>query len=115
MFKRTSTPARNHSIGKKKSIGIQIDCDDQLLIEGKTMNDKEFEMFIKVRAIDRYWKLLAERARIHLEDQLEENRQLHELLQELNKENEQLNNVCDSILSEYDSGIELHTTNDSQI
>ncbi len=51
MFKRTSTPLKS-SI-KKKSIGIQTDmiekCTnfDNILIQGKNMNDNEFEKFIK--------------------------------------------------------------------
>ncbi|CAF0823815.1 unnamed protein product [Adineta ricciae] len=128
MYKRTSTPAKSHSyeIGRIKSVGIQTQWQnfDQLVLEGKTMNDTEFEMFIKVRAEKHYWKLLAERARLQLEDQLQENQQLHQLLDELTKENEQLqikseqceylNNIFNSIMSENDSGIELHTTNESQ-
>ncbi|CAF0820807.1 unnamed protein product [Adineta ricciae] len=128
MYKRTSTPAKPHSckVGITKSVGIQTQWQnyDQIVLEGKTMNDTEFEMFIKVRAEKQYWKLLAERARLQLEDQLHENQQLHQLLDELTKENEQLqikseqceylNNVFNSIMSENDSGIELHTTNESQ-
>ena len=51
MYKRTSTPAKPHSykVGITKSVGIQTQWQhyDQLVLEGKTMNDKEFEMFIK--------------------------------------------------------------------
>jgi hypothetical protein len=96
---------------------------DDMLTQGKYMNDDEFEKFIKDRASDCYWKILAERARIKLDDELRENRQLHELLDELTKENEQLQaknehceyltNVFNSITSEYDSGIELHITDES--
>ncbi|CAF0979597.1 unnamed protein product [Rotaria sordida] len=96
---------------------------DDMLIQGKNMNDNEFEKFIKDRASDCYWKILAERARIKLDDELRENRQLHELLEELTKENEQLQaksehceyltNVFNSMTSEYDSGIELHITDES--
>lgn len=59
MFKRTSTPS-NYRVPlrlNKKSIGIQTDIDekyrnktksvDDLLIQGKNMNDDEFEKFIK--------------------------------------------------------------------
>jgi len=54
MFKRTSTPLKS-SI-KKKSIGIQTDmiekCTnfDNILIQGKNMNDNEFEKFIKSKS-----------------------------------------------------------------
>ncbi|CAF2104574.1 unnamed protein product [Rotaria magnacalcarata] len=96
---------------------------DDMLIQGKNMNDDEFEKFIKDRASDCYWKILAERARIKLDDELKENQQLHELLDELTKENEKLQvknehceyltNVFNSMTSEYDSGIELHITDES--
>jgi uncharacterized protein (DUF1778 family) len=96
---------------------------DEMLIQGKDMNDEQFEKFIQDRASDCYWKILAERTRIKLDDQLRENRQLHELLDELTKENEQLQaknehceyltNVFNSITSEYDSGIELHIIDES--
>ncbi|CAM4858599.1 unnamed protein product [Rotaria socialis] len=123
---------------------------DDMLIQGKNMNDDEFEKFIKdpsynsaciqskylirflfiyiafnisCRASDCYWKILAERARIKLDDELRENQQLHELLDELTKENEKLQaknehceyltNVFNSMTSEYDSGIELHITDES--
>ncbi|CAF3248419.1 unnamed protein product [Rotaria socialis] len=96
---------------------------DDMLIQGKNMNDDEFEKFIKGRASDCYWKILAERARIKLDDELRENQQLHELLDELTKENEKLQaknehceyltNVFNSMTSEYDSGIELHITDES--
>ncbi|CAF3935744.1 unnamed protein product [Adineta steineri] len=121
-----------------QSISIQTDINDKcskytntpnylddMLIQGKNMTDDEFEKFIKDRASDCYWKILAERARIKLDTELRENRQLHELLDELTKENEQLHaknehceyltNVFNSITSEYDSGIELHITDESPV
>jgi uncharacterized protein YeeX (DUF496 family) len=98
MLKRTSTPSK-------------IDPNDLL-------REREFEEFIRIHASDCYWKILAERARRQLEDQLRDNRQLHELLDELTKENEQLQmkneqceyltNIFHSIISEYDNGIEMH-------
>jgi hypothetical protein len=70
MLKRTSTPAKknlcildsikNHTVAsslKRKSIGIQTDtmeqCTntsnyvDEMLIQGRNMNDSDFEKFIK--------------------------------------------------------------------
>ncbi|CAF0754154.1 unnamed protein product [Rotaria sordida] len=89
------------------------------------MNDKEFEKFVKIHASDCYWRILAERSRIKLEDQLQENQQLHELLDELTKENEQLQrkseqceyltNIFNSIMSEHDSGIELNIIDESPV
>ncbi|CAF0749409.1 unnamed protein product [Adineta steineri] len=140
MYKRTSTPLKKQfyssssSQSKKISIGIQTDLIgkyaenisdylNNILMQGKTMNDNDFEKFVKVYAIDSYWKVLAERARIKLDEQLQENRQLHELVDELTKENEELQtkneqceyltNIFNSIISEYDSGIELHSINES--
>ncbi|CAF0822241.1 unnamed protein product [Adineta steineri] len=140
MYKRTSTPLKKQIYSssslqsKKVSIGIQTDLIgkyaenisdylNNILIQGKTMNDNDFEKFVKVYAIDSYWKVLAERARIKLDEQLQENRQLHELVDELTKENEELQtkneqceyltNIFNSIISEYDSGIELHSINES--
>ncbi|UJR25394.1 hypothetical protein I4U23_006742 [Adineta vaga] len=98
---------------------------DEMLIQGKNMNDEDFEKLIKERASDCYWKVLAERARMKLDEELRENRQLHELFNELTKENdhlqakhehcEYLTNVFNSITSEYDSGIELHITDESPV
>ena len=61
MFKRTSTPARKNFdsiehrlLLKKKSKGIQTEDDGQnnkivndMLMEGKNMNDDDFEKFIR--------------------------------------------------------------------
>jgi len=63
MYKRTSTPSKKglYPLGsiqsKKKSIGIQTDIIekysntsndfDDILIQGKNMNDDEFEKFIQ--------------------------------------------------------------------
>ncbi|CAF4086311.1 unnamed protein product [Rotaria magnacalcarata] len=76
-----------------------------------------------VHASTSYWKILAERTRIKLEEQLRENRQLHELYDELIQENEQLQvksdkceyltNIFNSIMSEHDSGLELNITGES--
>lgn len=137
MYKRTSTPARKDNVSstKYRLRSKQVQANEfvenmanvtqinQLLNQGKNMGDDEFEKFIKIHASDCYWKILAERARIQLEEQIRENRQLHELFHELNKENQQLQikneqcqyltNVFNSIISEYDSGIELHSNDDS--
>ncbi|CAF4778235.1 unnamed protein product [Rotaria sp. Silwood1] len=81
------------------------------------------KMCLDGHAPDCYWQILAERTRIKLEGQLRENRQLHELLDELTKENEKLQskseqceyltNIFNSIMSEHDSGIELHIIDES--
>jgi hypothetical protein len=57
MYKRTSTPSKKglYPLGlislksKKKSIGIQTDIIElnDILIQGKNMNDDEFEKFIQ--------------------------------------------------------------------
>jgi hypothetical protein len=52
MYKRTSTPSKKGLISlksKKKSIGIQTDIIElnDILIQGKNMNDDEFEKFIQ--------------------------------------------------------------------
>ncbi|CAF3008813.1 unnamed protein product, partial [Rotaria sp. Silwood2] len=63
---------------------------NDILMDGKYMNDVDFENLIKDQASDFYWEVLAERARIKLVDQHRENQQLHELLDELIKEHRQL-------------------------
>ncbi|CAF0852131.1 unnamed protein product [Rotaria sp. Silwood1] len=144
MHKRTSTPSKNNSYSfdsillqsKKQPMCIQTDVIekyskstntpnsfDDIIMQGNHMNDNEFEKFVKSHAPDCYWQILAERTRIKLEGQLRENRQLHELLDELTKENEKLQskseqceyltNIFNSIMSEHDSGIELHIIDES--
>ncbi|CAF1064403.1 unnamed protein product [Rotaria magnacalcarata] len=149
MPKRTSTPSKtnlcsvnskkHHSVSLKskekvmciqaniiekdsKTINIFHDVDD-IIMRGKYMNDVDFENFVQVHASTSYWKILAERTRIKLEEQLRENRQLHELYDELIQENEQLQvksdkceyltNIFNSIMSEHDSGLELNITGES--
>ncbi|CAF1135696.1 unnamed protein product [Adineta ricciae] len=150
LLKPTSPPAmkkklfrlnsvENHAPLKRvKSVAIQTDRMeksststntpnylDDMLIQGKNMNDEDFQKFIKERASDCYWKISAERARTKLDEELRENRQLHELLDELSKENDHLRaksehcvyltNVFNSMTSEYDSGIEVPAIDESPV
>ncbi|CAF3195835.1 unnamed protein product [Rotaria socialis] len=86
-------------------------------------HSSDLEVACLFHASTSYWKILAERTRIKLEEQIRENRQLHELYDELIQENEQLQvksdkceyltNIFNSIMSEHDSGLELNITGES--
>jgi len=98
---------------------------DDTVKMGISMSDDEFELFVKEQAADCYWEIIAERYRLTLDDRLLENQQLHEIVEELNKENEQLRaisehseylkNIFNKVTSEYDSGIDLCMTGSESI
>ncbi|UJR20878.1 hypothetical protein I4U23_023987 [Adineta vaga] len=82
-------------------------------IENGNGADEFVQMLMQNEASEAYWKLMTERRKKAIEETIIENQQLHNLVDDLNKENEQLRvlsshcdylqNVLNSFTHEHDS------------
>ncbi|CAF1040108.1 unnamed protein product [Rotaria sordida] len=72
----------NHDISSIIQVGIR-------------MPTNEFEKFVPKTSPESYWHIMAEHYRIKLEEVTRENHQLHEIVDGLNKDNENLRAVAD--------------------
>ncbi|CAF2018713.1 unnamed protein product [Rotaria magnacalcarata] len=81
----------------KQLIPIEEKSHDipSLVQVGVRMPTNEFEQFIRKAAPDSYWHIMAEHYRIKLEEVTRENQQLHDIVDGLNKDNENLRAVAD--------------------
>ncbi|XP_077289011.1 geminin DNA replication inhibitor [Arctopsyche grandis] len=97
-------------------VGIQTEVDIGFNIEELVSADEPSEG---------YWKIVAERRRVTLEEALEENQKLHEKLEKLEKETELLREMVDEsksivdvlsdMISEQESGIDLAEASTSSV
>ncbi|CAF4084750.1 unnamed protein product [Rotaria sp. Silwood2] len=62
---------------------------------GLRMPTNEFDIFVQKTAPTSYWQIMAEHYRIKLAEATRENQQLHEIVDGLNKDNENLHAVAD--------------------
>ncbi|CAF0986794.1 unnamed protein product [Rotaria sp. Silwood1] len=79
------------------------------------------QMLMQNEASESYWKLMTERRKEAIEETIVENQQLHNLIDDLSKENEQLRilsghcdylqNVLNSFTNEHDSLLDDSSTN----
>ncbi|CAF1507619.1 unnamed protein product [Adineta steineri] len=62
---------------------------------GSRMSTNEFESYVQKTAPESYWHIMAEHYRIKLDDVTRENQQLHEIVDGLSKDNDNLRAVAD--------------------
>ncbi|CAF0880715.1 unnamed protein product [Rotaria sp. Silwood1] len=81
----------------KQLIPIEETTPDisSIIRTGLRMPTNEFETFVQKTAPNSYWHIMAEHYRIKLEEVTRENQQLHEIVDGLNKDNENLRAVAD--------------------
>ncbi|XP_033112444.1 geminin-like isoform X2 [Anneissia japonica] len=99
------------SLNKNSSVGIYVDPAKTSSSDGSssdpekqtTTNDDIYAMMTQDEAPEGYWKEIAEERRKALADTLEENKNLHNTVNDLTIENERLKKVADQ--AEYFAGI----------
>ncbi|CAF0933616.1 unnamed protein product [Adineta ricciae] len=91
-----------HSIKKKNAVRKQLIPVEEATLDipsivqaGTRMSAQEFEAFVQKTAPESYWHIMAEHYRVKLEDVTRENQQLHEIIDDLNADNNNLRVVAD--------------------
>ncbi|UJR20880.1 hypothetical protein I4U23_023989 [Adineta vaga] len=90
------------SIKKKNAVRKQLipveekTIDIPSIIEaGSRMSTNEFESYVQKIAPESYWHIMSEHYRMKLEEVLRENQQLHDIVDSLNEDNNNLREVAD--------------------
>ncbi|CAF0857346.1 unnamed protein product [Didymodactylos carnosus] len=101
LAKQQPTHQTQVSIGVSTDVTIPfVQTEDkqtmtEIVNDGMNMNEQLFDMCVAAVAPESYWKIVAEKRRLAIEETQNENAQLHELINELNKENEQLRGIAE--------------------
>ncbi|XP_059051317.1 geminin [Achroia grisella] len=110
-----STKSLKHQLSQESLVDIEVKRKNLLSKETQANLDTKIsvEDLTNPEASEKYWKILAEKRRVALEEALDENEKLHKIIAELKKENQQTKQM----LEEANSFIEvikeeLSNTND---